>query len=341
MRAKSMALILVALACGLVATIGVSQVMKENAQTDTVPLGDIVITTQNLDIGAPLNEENVKLEQWPMDRIPPGAIRSLEETEGKYAGQFMFPSEPLLAAKLMDSNVDSSTKIEKGYRVAAVKVSEESAVANLIKPGDRVDVIAYIKSRGSGDSQRAKTFLRNIRVFAVNAETSRAIKVDGEDGNIDAKTVSLLVKPEQVQRIVLAEQLGKIELSLRHPDDDTEDTADETSIEDFFGDSGSSSKNPLGGMGSILSTVMSKPAPPSNEDEPFRMQVMTPDGFVTFKWEDEDKLPTMEDEQTYGATSASAPAGSPAAAPTPVELPPGLVPAPAPPQPSNPFVGDV
>ena len=349
MRAKSMALILVALACGLVATIGVSQVMKENSQSESIPLGPIVVTIANMDIGQSITPEAVKLEQWPMDRIPPGAVTALEDVEGKYARQYMFPGEPLLTGKLMDQNSDQEAiKIPPGFRVTAVKVDEESAVANLISPGDHVDVIAFIKPRSSTDTTRSKTILRDIRVFAVNSETSRAQDL-GEEGRIDAKTVSLLVKPKQAQLVVLAEQLGKLELSLRHPDEQLEDLDETTTIDDLLGESSDgndSSKKPSGNWLDLLKPA-AEPSPEvaaNAEDAPFEMVVMGPDQAVKWMWKDEEKLPELV-EKTGEAAKPEVPAvtGAPAmqGSPLPPELAPGpITPVPAPPAPDSAFLGE-
>lgn len=357
MRAKSMGLILVALACGLVATIGVSQVMKENAQTDAAPQSPIVVTVANLDIGDAIKPEQVKVEQWPQEKVPPGAITSLEEIEGKYARQYMFPGEPLLSGKLMDSNRDlDSAKIPPGYRVAAVKVDDESAVANLINPGDHVDVIAYIKARGEQGVQ-TQTILRNVRVFAVNSETSRGKEMADTD-RIDAKTISLLVKPAQVQLVVLAEQLGKVELSLRHPDekDRGDDVDGPTTITDLVQGRNSSDRGgaPAGGLTGILNTIVNPPvAPaqrggetfePTGQDEPFQMVVLTPQEATVWKWDDERQLPTLADETSNGPAAQAAPAEAAPALPVPAL--PGVAPtlpvpaAPATPTTASPFVGE-
>lgn len=313
--------------------------MKDKGQVEETPMGPIVVTIQNLDIGQAINQETVKVEQWPLEKIPPGAIIDLAELEGKYARQYMFPGEPLLAGKLMDSNKDNdAAKIPMGYRVAAVKVTEESAVANLINPGDRVDVIATVNGQ-TGRKKLTKTILTDVRVFAVNSETSRASEMSTED-RIDAKTVSLLVKPNQVQMIALAEQIGDLELSLRHPEEEASDEGTETlTIDALLGDdNGSNKSGPKPKRGAIRDTLLSfmrpKPqteaAPEEPEEAPFQMQVLTPDHVSTWVWKDEAELPEL-----VGDTS-SAPA---AAAPTVPAVPavPGLPGAPQPPVPSGPY----
>ena len=353
MRAKSMVLILVALGCGLVATIGVSQVMKENSQADAAPMGPIVVSITDLDQNVPIPLEGVKVEQWPLDRIPPGAVTTLEEVEGKYTKQRMFNGEPLLQRKLSDKDNDNeSLNIPPGFRVAAVKVNEESAVANLINPGDHVDVIAFIKTRGAGEGVRSKTILRDIRVFAVNAETSRAQDIGEEGGRIDAKTVSLLVKPKQVQMLVLAEQLGKLELSLRHPDEEVADSSEETTtVDDLLGDGSSNGTSTQGGANwaNLLKPNTPSVAPaagmPQQHNKPFEMVVMGPDQAVKWMWRDEEELPELVGQSGSGSNRPAATPPTPAVGKLPAaipatDLPPNLMPTPIPPAPDSAFLGN-
>ncbi len=75
MRAKSMVLILIALGCGLVASIAISQVMERggnsgNAALETV---QIYVATADIDVNEQLTADNVRVEDWPKSKIPEGA----------------------------------------------------------------------------------------------------------------------------------------------------------------------------------------------------------------------------------------------------------------------------
>ena len=68
MRAKSMVLILIALACGLIASIGISQVMESGIGREAAaPTEKIYVALADIDIGKKLDENNLKLEAWPKD----------------------------------------------------------------------------------------------------------------------------------------------------------------------------------------------------------------------------------------------------------------------------------
>jgi pilus assembly protein CpaB len=219
MRPKSIMLLLLALGCGLVASIGISQVMdaRNRAAAPEVEKEPIFIAARDIKVNEPLNEKNLKLEEWPKEKIPSDAVRDLKEIQGQRAGGIILADEPLRKAKFaVDHRIE---EIPKGYRVVAVPADAVSATGNLLQPGDRVDMLLAIKNNSGVQNQFAKTILQDIRVFAVNEQWQTA---EGNKSNeiIAAKTVSLLVTPAQAETIALASEMGKIRLVLRHPDDE-------------------------------------------------------------------------------------------------------------------------
>ena len=226
MRGKSMILIVIALGCGLVASIGISKILdRQGDGKQQTPTRKIYVTVENVDIAKTITAEMVKLEEWPADRVPEGAIEQLEEVVGLAPIQRLYPGEVIRKEKLVSEDMAAgrSRLIPEGYRVKAIKVQSDSAVGNIITPGDHVDILVYLRKSPNVPQATVKTVLEDVRVFAVNASTEKSVDADGQV--INAKTVSLLLKPDQVQTMLLATQLGSISLSLRHPDDETETIA--------------------------------------------------------------------------------------------------------------------
>ncbi len=71
MRPKSLLLLALALGCGLVASIGISQVMDRNsnqhANLETVP---IYVALHNINLGDPIDAKMLSLQEWPKDKVP-------------------------------------------------------------------------------------------------------------------------------------------------------------------------------------------------------------------------------------------------------------------------------
>jgi len=223
MRARSIALLILALGCGLVASIGITQVIGNRATEPAVPTGDgtpIFVVLEEVPFGERLSAQVLRLENWPKDKVPGGALSRIEDIEGRRPRTKLYAGEPVLENKLFPKGASEqgySTVIPKGYRVVAVKVDRVSG-SGLILPGDRVDVLVHlIRNPARGILKTStRTILQDVKVFAVND----VVETQGQDEKkITAQTISLLVTPEHAQLIMLAEELGKIRLTMRSPED--------------------------------------------------------------------------------------------------------------------------
>ncbi|MEX0793013.1 MAG: Flp pilus assembly protein CpaB [Pirellulaceae bacterium] len=239
MRPKSLILIIIALGCGLVASIGISQVLDQKSSTPQVAeveLESIFVALEDIDINEVIEPSMIKLEPWPKDRIPEGAIRDLAKLETRRPRSRLFAGELILEGKLFGSEEDrgAAKLIPHGYRVHSVRVTAESSASGLILPGDRVDVLVYLARVGSTNKSMTRTILKNVRVFAVNEQTHR--ETDSQGNSIAAKTVSLLVNPGQVEVLMLASRLGSLSLSLRPPDEEVvEGESGDATIQELLG----------------------------------------------------------------------------------------------------------
>lgn len=328
MKMKSLILIFIALGCGLVASIGISQVMgRPGLGGGQMEMEQILVALTDIDIGAKLDAQNVKLEDWPKAKVPEGAVRKLEDAKDKYANARFYKGEPLHVNRISDTAGGSKAPlIPPGYRVMPVKVDEDT-VMKAITPGDRVDVMVFLRKSDEISETAAYTILKNVRVFAVNTSTERSSDSKGQEGNF--RTVSLLVKPDHAQDLVVAGQVGRINLTLRRPDEQDELEGEEvTPISEI-----------LGGK----AKVASDPAPPANFPETFegllqgtqsaaqplvaakpaefKMILFGPTGVKEYQWMSRDELPI--EATVMGGAPAAQPTTAPAPAtePTAVEPP--------------------
>lgn len=238
MRAKSLFLLMLALGCGLVASIGITQVMAKRTTTVQLPTADmttIFVALDDIPTGDPVTPQLIKLEQWPKDKIPPGALTKLEDVENRRPKTKIYKGAPLLENQLLPkgANQGATVQIPKGYRVVAVKVDDVSGSSNMIRPGDRVDVLLHVQRdpvRGI-DTTKAQTILEDIKVFAVND----VFDLDaGQEKKISARTISLLVTPSQAEKVTLAAEMGKLRMVMRSFEDDTQVNSNGAVPEDLF-----------------------------------------------------------------------------------------------------------
>jgi pilus assembly protein CpaB len=231
MKMKSLVLLAMAIGCGLVAMLGVRQVLSGD-KGPAVETAKVLVAATNIMPGQPLDDTNVAFKEWPKDRIPQGAVTTQEQYVERSLRVSAVPNEVIMAAKLNEKGVfGGSSEIPAGMRVATVPVTATQTHSGLILPGDRVDVVVTYtmhKITGGqmntqmGEIRKAKTLLQYIEVFATD---NIRISSGGNGENtkeVSAKNISLLVTPDQYNLLALATEKGKITLALRHRGDKEE-----------------------------------------------------------------------------------------------------------------------
>jgi pilus assembly protein CpaB len=101
--------------------------------------------------------------------------------------------------------------IPPGMRAVSVRVNEVIGVANFVQPGTRVDVLWTGTPPGSPE-QETTTVLENVAVIATGQ------KLERNPGDTQAAAViTLLVSPDDAQKLSLVSSQGHIQLALRNP----------------------------------------------------------------------------------------------------------------------------
>ncbi len=120
--------------------------------------------------------------------------------------------------------------------MVTVKVDLVSGGGSLILPGDRVDVMVHLVKDLTHDVPETvtRTFLQDIKVFAVNDVFGLESQKDGSK-SIIAKTISLLVTPEQAAKVMLASQLGNVQLMMRGIEEEKQSPNAQAKPSDLFG----------------------------------------------------------------------------------------------------------
>ncbi len=222
MKAKPMLLLVVALGCGLVAMLGVQQVMSGPTQEEpTAPeTVDVMVATKDVDRFGILDESNTEFKTISIKDAPEGAITSRSDVENSALRYGAVKGDFILLSKLTDKNHKPSKEIPEGMRVVTVSVNQTKTHSGLLRPGDHVDVVLTYKFNGPNREsiQRTVTVLQDIEVFASGNVRRSTFKT--EEGNeIKAKNISLLASPDHANLLMLAESRGQLTLSLRKEGD--------------------------------------------------------------------------------------------------------------------------
>lgn len=180
----------------------------------------MIVAANDLQVGAKVEEHDIKIITVPQTDVPAGAPRKRADVVGHGVILPITKGDFILKTKLAGENagVGLPSLIPPGMRAVSVRVNEVVSVAGFVTPGTRVDVL-LTGTPGSGGDQQTTTVLQNVAVLASGHTLERT--ATGEAQN--TAVITLLVSPEDAQRLTLASTQGHIQLALRNPLDTKQD----------------------------------------------------------------------------------------------------------------------
>jgi pilus assembly protein CpaB len=191
-------------------------VQKMPAKTVTIPTRPVVVAANDLDVGAELTKDDLRIVQWPANAVPSAAISDVNEVVGRGLILPVIQNEPILPMKLAskDAGAGLPPAIPPGLRALSVRVNEVIGVAGYVLPGTHVDVVATVSPNDNKADMTSKVILTNVLVLAAGTKIERDVD---KNKPMPVSVVTLLVDPDEAERLTLASGEGKIQLALRNP----------------------------------------------------------------------------------------------------------------------------
>jgi pilus assembly protein CpaB len=174
-----------------------------------------VVAARPLPLGTLVTKEDVKLVAWPARSVIPGSFTRADAVVNRGVITPLSENEPVVESKLAAAGTGGglSPTIPAGMRAISVKVNEVVGVAGFVVPGTRVDVLVAFRRQ---ERSIARAVVTNVTVLAAGTRYDQA-KAQKEAQPIPSTVVTLLVTPEDAERIALATTEGSIMLVLRNP----------------------------------------------------------------------------------------------------------------------------
>lgn len=235
MKLKTLVLLAMALGCGLIAMVGVQQVLAER-QGNVAETVEVLVARTEIDPGAEITETNTIFEPRPKESVPEGAVVNKEQYLKRATTIRLFPGEIVIQKKLGEPGVIGiAAQIPQGMRVVAVPVNMTSALSGLISSGNKVDiVVTYSLQKNGMQYKKTKQVLSNIEVFAVD-RVRHSESADASKASSKPENVSFLVTPQQAQTLSYAGQKGTLQLVLRGASDSADIEMTDIDDESFEG----------------------------------------------------------------------------------------------------------
>lgn len=189
------------------------------APTPTIKMSEILVAAEALQPGQPLDPAKVRWEKWPTASVSSSfvtrdAVASAEDVvKDTVVRAPILKDQPITTSAIVHGKEAGfmAATLTPGMRAVSIVVSTESGAGGFILPNDHVDLILTQKSNENPPRVRARTFLRSIRVLAVD----QVYKEEKDQKTVLAKTATLELTPAQAETVNRAQGMGQISLSLR------------------------------------------------------------------------------------------------------------------------------
>lgn len=196
-----------------------------------------VVAVRDIPANVRLDETMVQVVEVPRRWQQPKALTSPDDIRDQISAVPIFKDEQVVSTKLVTADeAGLAFYVPKGHRAVSIAVDVFNAVGGHIKPGNHVDVLGTFDF-GSGEKMdlRTITLMQDVWVLAVvddigrpTSASVRRLPPEGEeDEDYDDRelppseqlssqaTISVAVRPADAQKLVMAQELGRLSVSLR------------------------------------------------------------------------------------------------------------------------------
>ncbi|MHB1674170.1 MAG: Flp pilus assembly protein CpaB [Acidobacteriaceae bacterium] len=190
---------------------------KLHFHSAAVPTEEYVAAAAPLEAGEVLQADKLKTVSWPVSIPLVGAYLKPQDVIGRSLLYPLAEGAPILDRDLAIPGTGLTTKIPDGMRALALRSDEVVGVAGFLFPGSHVDVLVTYRSASAPEPSTA-TVLQNVEVLAAGSQVQP--NLDGRPSSVNVVTV--LVTPNDAERVVLASTQGTIHFVLRNSADQGE-----------------------------------------------------------------------------------------------------------------------
>lgn len=213
---RTILVILIGLVTATAASFGVYLAVRSIPQ-QRVEVAEIhtVVAARPLAMGTYITPADLKLVPWPAANPVPGSFTSFDQVVNRGVITNIAENEPLTETKLakVGAGAGLPPTIPEGMRALSVRVNEIVGVAGFVVPGTRVDVLVSLDLE---NDTLTRVVVSNVQVLAAGTAYDQE-RARQEGKPIPTNVVTLLVTPEDAERITLAQGEGQIMLTLRNP----------------------------------------------------------------------------------------------------------------------------
>jgi pilus assembly protein CpaB len=254
-RAFTTSLLLAALAVAMIWSYIESR--ETELQSDYGNQTPVVVAKEDIKELEIIDDRKIQLVNIPSKFQMPGHFKRVEDLYNTIASVPIKKGEQITVPRVTYPGSQSglSRQISVGKRALSIQVTEGQAVSRLLKPGDRIDVLALVDyASGKKEKLKVKTVLQDVLILStglyitnsvpiVNIKDEKETRQMKLNNYTNFNTVTLELTPFEVQKMVFLISAGNgIYLSLRNNDDKSIERISATRLYDLLGEDAAEAK---------------------------------------------------------------------------------------------------
>ncbi|MGA0023550.1 MAG: Flp pilus assembly protein CpaB [Burkholderiales bacterium] len=193
------------------------------------PTARVVVPVKNLIGGSAISGDVVAARSIPADLVSSDMITPdlFDKHDGAKLLRDVERGHPLRTSDLEEKGKDFSDLLETGTRAITIDIDELNSIAQMVRPGNLVDLFLIMPDLSSldGNNQQITLFMQRVKVIATGqtvrkADSFTAPQPGVPQGMVRYSNLTFEVTPDQAARIALGQQLGRIRAVLRKEPDE-------------------------------------------------------------------------------------------------------------------------
>ncbi len=192
---------------------------QSGAKTEKVDTAPLWVARETIQAGIQITQKMLEEKQVKVSEVKPGFLNKSEDIIGKFTKDTIIQGEAFPKERLYEAGAELvPMKLQPGFRAFSITVTQYAAVADLVKPGDAVDIFVYLKEKGETEVSGfrpdiARLLLQEVDVLGIRKETDKNAKAPESTPELYAVTLSVTVR--DIEKLILAEETGMLKLALR------------------------------------------------------------------------------------------------------------------------------
>lgn len=237
-------ILVIAIALALVTSVLVFRyldTMEEEAETQNMT--EVVMSTMKIPPGAKITTDMLKTELVNEGLVRPDTVTEYNQIVGQYAIDHILAGELISKERILEDSYSALEMNLKGNnRAITTRIEAQHSVANLIKPGDFIDIMVYLpavtETTRISRPNITKLIMQKIEILAIDKNVFRTeqttVGTEVEESAPQSILVTLSLPVFDIEKLFLAEQEGTLKLALRPIEDNNIYVTDGAVWEELF-----------------------------------------------------------------------------------------------------------